>query len=336
MKIGLHYSFQVAPSDSRRGDASAAVIRQGLEDIVWADQNGFSSVMFASHHFMDDCWIPRPLQMATAAAAVTKNVRVGTDIIILPLQHPVAVAEEAAMADVISGGRFILGVGLGWKENEYAGFGVPYKQRARIYEASVGHIKRLLRDETVSDTDGHWRFENARVRPQPVNPKGVPLWMGGLQDAALKRIARVGDAWVMSPGIKAERLLEQKQFLMAERAAAGLPAFSEWPLRREAFIADNEDKAWELYAPGIRHEYGHVYRTLYAGYPDDDTVLNLRKWGEELFLVGTPDQVAKRLKALGGMLGTTECLIRYQVPMLDPGAMRDTLHGLGEVIGLVA
>ena len=99
MKIGLHYSFQVAPSASASGAASQATIRQGLEDIAWADVNGFSSVVFASHHFMDDCWIPRPLQMATAAAAITKNVRVGTDIIILPLQHPVVVAEEAAITD---------------------------------------------------------------------------------------------------------------------------------------------------------------------------------------------------------------------------------------------
>ena len=150
MRIGLHYSFQVAP-----GESSETVIRDGLEDIKWADANGFSSVVFASHHFFEDNWIPRPIQLATAAAAVTRNVRVGTDIIILPLHHPVAVAEEAALCDMISGGRFILGVGLGWQEGEYAGFGVPYRQRARIYERSIDIIQRLLKGETVSDRDGH-------------------------------------------------------------------------------------------------------------------------------------------------------------------------------------
>lgn len=335
MKIGLHYSFQVAPEAQRGVETSQKVIRDGLADIAWADANGFSSVMFASHHFMDDCWIPRPLQMATAAAAITKNVRVGTDIIILPLHHPVAVAEEAAMADIISGGRFVLGVGLGWKENEYAGFGVPYKQRARIYERSIGHIQRLLRGDTVSDADGHYRFENAQIQPLPVNPGGVPFWMGGMQEPALKRIARMGDAWVMGPGASLEHLKAQQAFIKAERAAAGKPAFTEWPLRREAFIADTEEKAWELYAPGLRHEYGHVYRNLYQGYPENDTLTNLRKWGEKLFLVGTPQTVAERLKVFGQGLGTTECLIRYQLPLIDRGAQRAALEGLKDVIDLL-
>lgn len=330
MKIGLHYSFQVAP-----GEASQKVMREGLEDIAWADANGFSSVMFASHHFMEDCWNPRPTQLATAAAAITRNVRVGTDIIILPLHHPVAVAEEAAIADTISGGRFILGVGLGWKENEYAGFGVPYKQRAKIYERSVGHIQRLLRGETVSDADGHYRFENAQVRPLPVNPAGVPFWMGGMQEAALKRIARMGDAWVMGPGSSLHHLRQQQDFINAERAAAGRPAFQEWPLRREAFVADTDDKAWELYVPGLRHEYGHVYKGLYQGYPENDTLTNVRKWGEKLFLVGTPQTVAAGLRQFASSLGTTECLIRYQLPLIERGAQQDALRGLKEVIGLM-
>ena len=215
------------------------------------------------------------------------------------------------------------------------GFGVPYRQRARIYERSIDHIRRLLRDETVSDSDGHYRFENARVRPQPVNPGGIPLWMGGLQEAALRRIARVGDAWVMGPGASLAHLRGQQRFLKDARAAAGLPAFQDWPLRREAFIADTVEKAWELYAPGLRHEYGVVYRTLYQGYPENDTVTNLRKWGENLFLVGTPQTVADQLKDFATGLGTTECLIRYQLPHIEADALKATLHGLKDVIGLV-
>ena len=104
----------------------------------------FRAVVFAEHHFFEDCWIPRPIQLATAAAAITKNVRIGTDIVILPLHHPVAIAEEAALADVVAGGRFILGVGLGWREEEYAGFGVPFKQRAKVYERSIDIVRRFL------------------------------------------------------------------------------------------------------------------------------------------------------------------------------------------------
>lgn len=331
MKIGLHYSFQVAP-----GESSETVIRHGLEDIKWADANGFSAVVFASHHFFEDCWIPRPLQMATAAAAVTRNVRVGTDIVILPLHHPVAVAEEAALCDNISGGRFVLGVGLGWQEGEYAGFGVPYKQRARIYDRSIDVIQRLLKGETVSDHDGHYRFENARVRPAPVNPNGIPMWFGGGRaEAAMRRIARVGDAWVMPPGFTLPVLVERQRLLKDLRHAAGRPPFQDWPLRREAFVAETDDKAWDLYAPALRHEYGIVYRSLYPGYPEDDRTANLRKWGESTFVIGSPQTVAAKLRAYGAALGTTEVLVRYQLPHVPRSALTDCLHGLKEVMGMV-
>ena len=136
-----------------------------------------------------------------------------------------------------------------------------------------------------------------------------------MQEPALKRIARMGDAWVMGPGAALEHLQKQQQFIKAEREAAGKPAFREWPLRREAFVADTDDKAWELYAPGLRHEYGHVYKGLYQGYPENDTLTNLRKWGEKLFLVGTAQTVAAHLETFKDGLGTTECLIRYQLPL---------------------
>jgi alkanesulfonate monooxygenase SsuD/methylene tetrahydromethanopterin reductase-like flavin-dependent oxidoreductase (luciferase family) len=325
MKIGLHYSFQVAAHEN-----SAAVIREALDDIAAADRDGFSSVVFAEHHFLDDGWLPRPMQLAAAAAAITRNIRVGTDIVILALHHPVAVAEEAAVADILSGGRFILGCGLGWIENEFKGFGVPYKQRARIYEQSLGIVRRLLRGEVVSG-NGHYTFENARIRPLPVNPAGVPLWMGALADVAVKRVARMGDAWVMPPGNRLSLLLHQQKILQDERADVGLPPVKEQPLRREGFVAETDQKAWELFAHGLRHEYGNVYRPLHPSYPENDSLENLRKWGEDMFVVGSPETVAAELKRYQVELNATECLFRFQLPHVPAGAVRECLTGFRDV-----
>ncbi|MSO38368.1 MAG: LLM class flavin-dependent oxidoreductase [Acidimicrobiia bacterium] len=330
MKIGLHYSFQVATNEHAQD-----VMQQGLEDIAAADRDGFSSVVFAEHHFLDDGWLPRPLQLAAAAAAVTKTMRVGTDIVVLALHHPVAVAEEAAVVDILSGGRFILGVGLGWIKNEFDGFGVPYKGRAAIYEQSLDIVKRLLKGETVSSAQGHYRFHGARIRPLPVNPNGVPLWMGALADPALPRIARMGDAWVMPPGTKLKDLVRQKSILTEARAAAGLPMFKEQPLRREAFVAETDEKAWELYAQGLRHEYGDVYRPLHPTYPGNDTLDNLRKWGEDVFVVGSPPTVADELRRYQAEIGATECLVRFQLPGVPRGAIRDCLLGFREVMSIL-
>ena len=330
MKLGLHYSFQVAAHED-----VAKVIGQGLEDIAAADKDGFSSVVFAEHHFLEDGWLPRPMQLAAAAAAVTKSIRIGTDIVVLPLHHPVAVAEEAAVVDVLSNGRFVLGVGLGWIEAEFKGFGVPYNERAKVYDQSLDIVKRLLAGESVSN-DGHYSFTNARIRPLPVNPNGVPLWMGALANIAIKRVARVGDAWIMPPGTRLADLVRQRKLLLEEREAAGLEPMKEQPLRREAFVAETDEKAWELFAHGLRHEYGDVYRPLHPTYPNNDNLDNLKKWGEDMFVVGSPETVADDLRRYEQELGVTECLVRFQLPHVPPGALRECFAGLRDVKRMIA
>lgn len=329
MKIGLHYSFQVG-----KGERSESIIGQGLKDLAWADKNGFSSVVFAEHHFLDDGWLPRPMMLAAAAAAVTENMRVGTDIVILALHHPVAVAEEAAVLDVLSGGRAVLGVGLGWIEAEFDGFGVPYKKRAAIYQRSIEIVRKLLAGETV-DNDGHYGFKGARIRPLPVNPRGIPLWMGALADAGVERVARSGDAWVMPPGTRVPDLVRQRALFTETRAAAGLPPVAEQPVRREIFVAETDEKAWQLFAPGVRHEYGLVYRPLHPTYPENDTLDALKRFGEGMFIVGAPETVAAEMRRLEDELGATECLIRFQLPNISEGAIGDCLHGVRDVIGLL-
>jgi alkanesulfonate monooxygenase SsuD/methylene tetrahydromethanopterin reductase-like flavin-dependent oxidoreductase (luciferase family) len=330
VKIGLHYSFQVAPHESGQ-----LVVERGLRDIAAADARGFSSVVFAEHHFLDDGWLPRPMLLASAAAAVTARMRIGTDIVILALHHPVAVAEEAAVLDLMSGGRAVLGVGLGWIEAEFDGFGVPYRQRARIYQESIGVVRRLLAGEEV-DGEGHYSFRGARVRPLPVNPAGVPLWMGALEDPGVRRAAASGDAWVMPPGNRIDKLQRQLALFRETREEAGLPPAAEQPLRREAFVAETDEQAWELFAPGLRHEYGTVYRPLHPTYPDDDSIDNLRRWADGLFLIGSPETVAAELRRYEEVLGATECLVRFQLPGVSEGAISDALDGFAETISMLA
>src|SRR5581483_6306458 len=98
--------------------------------------------------------------------------------------------------------------------------------------------------------------------------RGVPIWMGALEDAGVRRAARAGDAWVMPPGNRLAQLVAQRRMLDEVRAAAGLPPVTEQPLRREAFVADTDERAWQLFAPGLRHEYGKVYRPLHPTYPE--------------------------------------------------------------------
>lgn len=325
MKLGLHYSFQT------HGEQSREVIAQGLREIVIADDDGFSATVFAEHHFHVDGWIPRPMLLASAAAAVTSRMRIGTNIVILPLHHPVGVAEEAAVLDVLSGGRAILGVALGWVPEEFDGFGVPYDERIRIFKQSILNVKALLRGEAV-DSDGHYSFRGAQIRPLPVAKGGVPVWAGAVADSGVRRVARLADAWVMPPMPRIKELRRQKELFDMTRAESGLPPATEQPLRREVFVAESEALGWKAFAPGIRHEYGEIYRQFDPSYPDNDTVSELRKWGEELFPVGPPESVATQLAEMATELSATEVLVRFQLPGISSRARSECFEGLREVV----
>jgi alkanesulfonate monooxygenase SsuD/methylene tetrahydromethanopterin reductase-like flavin-dependent oxidoreductase (luciferase family) len=328
LKLGLHYSFQTADADSR------SVIDRGLREIEIADRDGFSAAVFAEHHFAADGWIPRPMLLAAAAAARTSRLAVGTNIVVLALHHPVAVAEEAALLDVLSGGRAVLGVGLGWIPTEFAGFGVPYRQRVKVFVENVRAVRSLLAGERTSSVDGaHWEFENAQVTPR-LN-RVVPIRAGAVEEVAVRRVATLADAWTMPPMPTISTLRGLKLMFDEVRAEAGLPPVTEQPMRREVFVAESAEAAWHAFAPGLRHEYGKVYRQWDPTYPANDTVTALRSWGEDNFPVGPPDLVAEQLKRNATELDVTEALVRYQLPGISDIAARDCFEGLREVCRLL-
>jgi alkanesulfonate monooxygenase SsuD/methylene tetrahydromethanopterin reductase-like flavin-dependent oxidoreductase (luciferase family) len=328
-RIGLHYTFQAPGGDSE------GVIKNGFKRIAKADELGLSSVLFGEQHFRDDGWPGRPLMLAAAAAAITTNMRVGSDIVVLPLHHPVAVAEETALLDVLSGGRAILGVGLGSAENEFDGFGVAWAERSAVYDRSTKIVRDLLDDKIVDVDIPPYAGRGAQIRPLPVNPHGVPLWIGALADRGVRRAAVVGDAWVVPPILRESALAAKKQKYDEARAEAGLAPVAERPMRRDAFVAETDDEAWRLFTPAIRYLFGTVWRAFDPTYPDHDTASALRSWGEELFLIGTPETVANRAAAIAADFEVTEFLLRFDVPEIADGAINECLVGLGEVVRLL-
>ena len=119
LRFGLWYDFRNPPAWKRPYDQLYGEI---FEQIAWAEQHGFEDVWLSEHHFIEDGYSPALLPIAAAIAARTKKIRIGTSVMLLPFHHPVRLAEDAATVDVISGGRFELGVGTGYKVEEFSGF----------------------------------------------------------------------------------------------------------------------------------------------------------------------------------------------------------------------
>jgi probable F420-dependent oxidoreductase len=136
-----------------------------------------------------------PLLGLSFAAAVTSRIGLATGVLLLPEHNPVVAAKQAATLDVLSGGRFTLGVGIGWSAEEFAALGVPFARRGQRTAEYVAAMRTLWADEVASFSGEFTRFESVRVNPKPARGGRIPVVVGGNSDAALGRVAAFGDGW---------------------------------------------------------------------------------------------------------------------------------------------
>ena len=162
--------------------------------------------------------IPDPLIWMTYAAAVTKKIKVATGVMILPQRHPFYVAKELATLDVLSGGRALLGVGIGWLEEEFRGVGVPFKERASRTEESIRALRSLWGEQPSEFSGKHYRWGAVESNPKPVQKPGVPIIVGGHAPGAAKRAARYGDGFFPA---RADLLPSLLEVLVRECAEIG-------------------------------------------------------------------------------------------------------------------
>lgn len=153
----------------------------------------------------DQVPIPDPLIALAYAAAVTKTLRLATGILILPQRHPLYVAKEVASLDVLSHGRVILGIGVGWLKEEFDALGIPFDDRGARTAEMVRAIRSLWKDEAAPFQGKFYRWGTLESHPKPVQKPGVPIVVGGHTELAARRAARYGDGFF--PGVAAEDTL---------------------------------------------------------------------------------------------------------------------------------
>jgi probable F420-dependent oxidoreductase len=194
LRFGLWYDFRNPPQWRQPSDR---LYQEILDQIVWGENNGFDDVWLSEHHFIEDDYLPSILPIAAAIAARTKRIRIASGVILTPFHNPVRLAEDVAVVDVISGGRLELGLGVGYKVEEFESFGVPFKERGARTNEAIGIIRRLLDGETVTVRNKFFDFKNVKITPQPIQKPHPPIWIGGFTQAALRRAGRYGDGFTV-------------------------------------------------------------------------------------------------------------------------------------------
>ncbi len=197
ISFGLWYDFRNPPQWER---SNVELYHAVLDQVVQAEQLGFDDVWLSEHHFCDDSYSPSMLAIGCAIAARTRKIRIGTSVLLLPLHDPVRVAEDAATLDIISNGRLELGLGIGYKVEEFIGFNVDPKERAQRMEEGIEIIKRLFAGERFSFKGRHYTYNDIQLRPGTVQ-KEPKLWIAGFSNVAVRRAARVGHGYIATGAI---------------------------------------------------------------------------------------------------------------------------------------
>ena len=310
MKLAIYGSIASPPD----GEFIEEKLDEICEEAELAESCGFDGIFFGEHHQDRKGFLPSPLIAAAMIAGRTRTLTVGTNLILLPLHHPVKVAEDAASLDLLSHGRLILGVGLGYLERDLATFGIPKRNRAGRFEESVSIIRNCWSGEPFSHTGEHFTLPSIQTLPRPSQKPGPPIWIGAVEPVAVRRAGRIGDGWITAPGLPIDFATECANLYREEAAKSGRDACVV--VMRDAWVANTREEAERVYGPEIVTAYKYYFAggqfRLFKGMASEADI-NFKNIDKDARLVlGTPDECVDQLQRLKEELGADYVIIRFR------------------------
>lgn len=283
MNVGLYFDLRNPPAWRRPW---ADVHAEALDLCAQADELGGHSAWFTEHHLAEDGYLPQPLVFAAAVAGRTRRLRVGTSILIAPLRSAVQIAEEAAVVDLVSGGRLELGMGAGYRPAEFELYGADYDSRGRTTLRLAEEVRTI--------------WAAGRVLPPPAQER-VPIWIGAAGGWTARRAGRLGEGVLR---ISADLLEPYRQGL---EEGGHDPASARMSGAMNAFLVDDPQRDWPRVAPHIAYQ-----AESYAGWiaegrgpgqppprPADPEAMRARGIESGLtggFMLATPEEAAERVR----------------------------------------
>jgi probable F420-dependent oxidoreductase len=322
-RFGILLTFQ-APT--RFGVAPEQAYAEALEQAQRAEELGFESVWVTEHHFQEDNYLSSALIGCAAIAARTSAIRVGTAVLILPLLNPIRLAEDVATIDVLSRGRFDLGVGMGYRDEEFEGVGVARSQRRELFEDGLKILQMAWTADGPFDYESrNWKFSGVDVYPKPVQQPHPPLWLGAKSDAGMRRAARLNAPFLlpMTPTLLEvqTQAASYREFLRSEGHDDGSAKIA---LMREVWVADSQKAAWNEIEGNFRYAYSVTYGPEQIPYFEGkrritssaDPFMASQSFRNDRMFYGSPLDVAQDALKFGEATGADELICRFQLPGL--------------------
>ena len=327
LDLGLMFSFR-NPAAWRRPFTD--VYRDELELIVHAEELGFDTIWLTEHHFADDGYSPSIVPLAAAIAARTERVRIGFNLLLLPLHNAVRVAEDIATLDVLSGGRIDVGVGQGYARHEFAGYGIDRSERLRRFVEGLDVLRGLWTEDTFTYHGEHYAIVEARLQPKPVQQPTPPLWIGATSPAAVRRAGRRGANLLGLTNPRLQQVYEDARVEAGYELADAKVLQLHW-----LHVAESDDAAWDEAAPHFHHLLELYAQWLGESAEPGDRAAPLsippagalRSSPPVLFrpVFGAPDTVASQLNESTARVLTTH-LAFGMLPGMDPARSRASVE----------
>jgi len=306
-------TFLLMQSPSAR--SSQEIYARGVEIAQAAETLGFRNVWLAEHHFSTYGYLARPLQLATYIAAKTTRLRVGTAVIVVPLHHPLVVAEEIATLDLLAGGRLDIGLGRGYQHYEFERFGLELESGRGRWEESVDILLRALGPQPFSYDGKHFKVPETMVFPRPLQQPHPPIWVVAQSPESIEMAVRRGFHVLTGGfGIPIERTAEFRRILDRHVAELKPPHPLNVAVQRAVYVTPDrtdaraaaEEARWNMRVTlSLRNHYervenGRAVAVPAPKEPDTDDLL------DRFLVIGTPDVVIRQLNRIRDLVGITQ------------------------------
>ncbi|MFV0524409.1 MAG: LLM class flavin-dependent oxidoreductase [Acidimicrobiales bacterium] len=323
LRFGVMYDCREHPEGPLD---TTAVYRHTIDQATRADRLGFDHVWFSEHHFCPDGYLPAFQPLAGAILARTERIRISTDIALMPLYHPVRLAEELAVLDQIGEGRMEIGLGMGYVPSEFDAFGVPLVNRVSMTEEGIEILRLAWGDQAFSYHGKRYHLDDVNVFPKPVQPGGPPVWVAAMSEAGANRAARLGTN-LLPQGRRSEVLDPWRD---AVTARGGNPDDHRVGIIRSVFVSDDPERDWPMIRDAERYRMS-IYDRFMAETPDD------YGWAAggaipQSVIVATPEDCVTRLSEFITTFGITDIATSGLPPGVDPGVMSTNLERLADEV----
>ena len=314
MKLGLFINNQYLPGESMSGK-----IQNSVEQVRAARDAGFDLICAGQHYLAYPYQMSVTIPLLARLAAEAGEMQVAATVILVPLHNPVDMAETVATMDAICGGRFVFGIGLGYRDEEYISFGTTRRERVGRLREALEVMKLLWSEEEVEFQGKYYQVPRVKPSTRPVQQPHPPIWVAANGDRAIRRAARWGYPWLINPHATVPMVSKQFARYQQELGRYGQPAPQVLPMMRELYVAEDREQAFRESQPYLEGKYA-----AYASWGQDKELPGEESFtvpyedlAKDRFLLGSAEEVVQEIRRYEDHLGVNQLIFRMQWPGME-------------------